>query len=174
MSWANAIDEERNSYDQMMANVLVAAHYYDGNPKWLARAYQMALRLWAVSEHDDEFHQCAWSSKRQGTKFLMEMLYQPLLGDVEWGTRGNIPQLILRHKTDGADGLPRGVAFRCHMVGRNEYGFEAVNTGDKAASWEIAAANGAAIVSAPGCGENRISLAPGQRVSGTIAIRKKA
>jgi hypothetical protein len=173
MSWANAIDEESNSYDQMMANVLVAAHYYDGDQKWLSRAYQMACGYGQPASTTTNSTSARGAPSGRARKFLMEMLYQPLLGDVEWGTRGNIPQLVLRHKTGGAYGLPKGMAFRCHMLKKNEYAFEAVNTGSEAASWEIEAASGIAAVSAPGSSGNRIALAPGQRASGTITIRSK-
>jgi hypothetical protein len=168
ISWANSIDEENNVYDQMMANVLVAAHYFDGDPKWLARAYEMALRLWANAEHIDDFHQCAWSAKRQGTKFLMEMLYQPILGDVEWGTRGNIPATLLRHKTSGQETLPYGISFRCHMLSPTEYCFEAANSSCRKAEWAIESADKKRQVRLS-CGES-IAVGPGERITGTITI----
>ncbi len=168
MSWANSIDEENNIYDQMMANVLVAAHYFDGNSNWLARAYQMALRLWANAEHVDDFHQCAWNSKRQGTKFLMEMLYQPILGDVEWGTRGNIPATLLRHKTADSLTLPDGISFRCHMLSPAEFRFEAVNSSTRKAEWTIESADRKRHVRLS-CGES-IALEPGKSITGIITI----
>ena len=164
MSWAASIDEENNSYDQMMANVLVAAHYFDGDSKWLARAYKMALRVWATSEHIDDYHQCAWSGKRQGTKFLMEMLYQPMLGDVDWGTRGNIPKLLFRHVTNGEMTLPTGVAFRSYMISQNEFAFEAVNTSGAKADWSIASVCGSTAFA-------EISLEPGESKKGSFSIK---
>jgi hypothetical protein len=163
INWARDIDEEKNTYDQMMANVLVAAHYFDGDTGWLARAYRMAIRMWANCEHIDDYHQCAWTGKRQGSKFLMEMLYQPLLGDVEWGTRGNIPMTLLRHVTDGKNQLPEGVSFRVWHRDSGIYAWEAVNTGGKVAAWELRRAKDRSLIEA-------IVLKAGEKKTGEVKI----
>ena len=161
MDWANSIDEENNLYDQMMANVLVAAHYFDGNPEWLARSYRMALRMWANCEHLDDYHQCAWTGKRQGSKFLMEMLYHPMLGDSEWGTRGNIPRVMIRHVTNGEKTLPEEVAFRIWFKAPGIYAYEAVNSGSRAVQWELQHAVEGSLLA-------KINLGAGERKSGEI------
>ncbi|MCI9457972.1 MAG: hypothetical protein HFE44_13560 [Oscillospiraceae bacterium] len=135
MDWANAIDEENNDFDQMMPTVLVAAHYYDGDPKWLERAYLMALRVAAVSEDLDEFHQCNWTSSRQGTKFLMELLYTPMVGDVEFGTRGNLPVRLFAWETGSRMGLPKDLSARIWREQPGVYCLEAVNLGTEPAVW---------------------------------------
>lgn len=135
MDWANSIDEKNNDFDQMMPAVLVAAHYYDGDPKWLERAYMMALRVAAVSEDLDEFHQCNWTSSRQGTKFLMELLYTPMTGDVEFGTRGNLPVRLFAWETQGRMGLPKEVSVRIWRKQPGVYQMEAVNLGNQSAEW---------------------------------------
>ena len=134
MDWANAIDEENNDFDQMMPTVLVAAHYYDGDPKWL-RSYLMALRVAAVSEDLDEFHQCNWTSSRQGTKFLMELLYTPMVGDVEFGTRGNLPVRLFAWETGSRMGLPKDLSARIWREQPGVYCLEAVNLGTEPAVW---------------------------------------
>lgn len=144
MDWANAIDEENNDFDQMMPSVLVAAHYYDGDPKWIERAYLMALRVAAVSEDLDEFHQCNWTSSRQGTKFLMELLYTPMTGDVEIGTRGNLPVRLFAWETEGRMGLPKDVSVRIWREQPRQYLLEAVNLGSQEARWQGRMADGSA------------------------------
>ena len=142
LTWAKSVDEAENDCDQMTASILVAAHYFDGDPRWLERAYEMALRVAAVSEDQDEFHQCNWAGSRQGTKFLMEMLYTPITGDVEWGTRGNIPVRLFDHHTKDRVGIPENVYTR---IWRKEPGcflLEAVNLGEETASWNISMVGG--------------------------------
>jgi hypothetical protein len=142
LNWAAQIDEQQNVHDQMMSNVLVAAHFYDGNPDWLTRAYAMALRTAAVVESEDRYNQCLWGTNRQGTKFLMEMLYQPLLGGVEWGTRGNMPILLLKHRNGDREGLPEGISFRIWRTAAKEFQFEAVNTSDTTQTWQLVSQTG--------------------------------
>lgn len=164
MDWAKCIDEEAHVYDQMMANVLVAAHYFDGDPAWLSRAYKMALRVWANVEQNDEFHQCAWNSTRQGTKFLMEMLYQPMTGDVEWGTRGNIPQLLIRHVTGGRQKLPQDISFRIWQQARGTYAWEAANTGKDGAAWELHRAKDDSLIA-------HVTVGAGEKASGIFCAK---
>lgn len=168
LSWAKAIDEEKNACDQMAANVLAAAHYFDGDVRWLTRAYEMALRTCAVTEANDVFHQCNWSGGRQASKFLMEMLYQPLSGTVEWGTRGNIPVRLLRHVTRGRLGLPDKVSFRIWQAGEKRYGFEAVNTGTSRAEWQIEGVYMPIRVYGGKISNGRIVLSGGERIKGHI------
>ena len=120
-----------------MANVLVAAHFYDGDPKWLERAYEELLKMGAVCEADDQFHQCAWSFTRQGGRFLMMYGFQPMTGASEWATRGGMPQDLLKHVTDGEMKLPEGISFRLWWKEEGVYAFEAVNVGDTDKSWTI-------------------------------------
>jgi hypothetical protein len=47
---ARDIDENANHCDQDDGRILLLAHYFDGNPAWLDRAYLMALRVRAVTE----------------------------------------------------------------------------------------------------------------------------
>jgi hypothetical protein len=136
LDWAGVIDEETNDRDSMVADLMVAAHYYSGDPKWLARGYAMGLRGAAVAEADDHFHQCN-SRSRQGSKFLLELLYQPILGGCEQGTRGNIPVRRLKHTTRGVDRLPEGVGFRTWKIDSTTDGFEAMNLGAKVAQWKL-------------------------------------
>jgi len=140
LSWAQAIDEVENPGDQMTADVLVAAHYYTGNPAWLARAYAMDLRTWAVVEQNPSTHMCS-SLGRYGSKFLMELSYQPMLGGVDWGTRVGLSVERLRHVTDGHEGLPASVAFRVWREGEGLDGFEAVNRGTEPVAWCLASAD---------------------------------
>lgn len=135
--WAESIDEETNPSDQMMANVLVAGHFYTGRADWLRRACAMAIRAAAVVEHNDEFHQCAWRSTRQGIRFLMEFLYQPILCSPEWGTRGGIPVRGLVHESDGRRGLPDKIAFRCWRGEDGTLRTEAVNRSGEHRQWRI-------------------------------------
>ncbi len=177
LAWARAIDESVHLCDQMMANVLVAAHHYDGAPAWLERAYGMALRTAAVVEPEDEYHQCNWARTRQGTKFLMELLYLPLLGGGEWGTRGNILLRRLQHSSgDGTPGLPAGVAFRSWRVDGETDAFEAVHTGQRPIAWEIRSAGEDPLRverTGPEVGsDGAIRLAPQQKVAGRICWQR--
>ncbi|HSV26576.1 MAG TPA: hypothetical protein VLH60_01680, partial [Sedimentisphaerales bacterium] len=132
--WADLVDESRYEEHQMTADVLLAKHYYTGDASALARAYAMALRVAAVCEANDEYHQCN-SQGRQGSKNSMTYLYQPLLGGCERGMRGNIPILRLQHIANGVERVPDGVSFRTWRIDATTDGFEAVNTGGAAASW---------------------------------------
>ena len=136
LDWAGIIDEEAIAADQMAADVLVAAHCYDGDPDWLRRAYAMAIRTAAVAESDDSYHQCN-SRRRQGSKYLMPLLYQPLLGGIDWGCRGNVPFLRLRHASPQGEGLPRDVALRTWRVDRWTDAFVVENLGNEPAEWRI-------------------------------------
>jgi hypothetical protein len=160
LAWAKAIDEEKNRYDQILINLMVAAHFFSGDPGWLTRAHQMAARFMAVVEDNDEFHQCNANS-RQGSKYQMEMLYHPVLGDIDWATRGNMPLTLIRHKSGGRLGLPPGVSFRLWRTGKDVYTFEAVNTGSSEARWEIT-------LDASGKVVKELKVAPGAAIKGVI------
>lgn len=173
LRWARDIDENANHCDQMMAGILTAAHYFDGNPAWLDRAYLMALRVRAVTEPQDEFHQCNWSTSRQGTKFLMEPLYLPLVGDGEFGTRGGIPIQMLRYITDGKQQLDPAIAMRVWLIQGRTYGFEAVNTADRAISWRVFSPTGHnVVIRMNGEEKERLAADPGQTIQGTFTIEK--
>ncbi|MBQ7063555.1 MAG: hypothetical protein IJM90_01505 [Firmicutes bacterium] len=137
LAWARSCDEENKKGDQVMANVFFAAHFYDGDPRWLARAYEELLKMGAVCEADDQFHQCAWSFTRQGGRFLMEYGFQPITGCSEWATRGSMPQEILRHVTDGKLYLDPAISFRLWWKEGNTYCYEAVNSANTAKTWDI-------------------------------------
>ena len=175
LDWANAIDEETNKHDQMMANVLVAAHYYDGDPARLFRAYAMALRLASVVEENDAFSQCNWIASRQGTKFLMELLYQPILGGPEWGTRGSMPHFRLEHQSNGKTMLPPDVAFRTWRVDDSTDGFEARNLSSRRVAWHIRTNRksdrriaGLKLKHNGKAGDGRVELEAGESVEGAI------
>lgn len=171
MDWANSINEEANDFDQMMPTVLVAAHYYDGDPKWLERAYLMALRVAAVSEDLDEFHQCNWTSSRQGTKFLMELLYAPMTGAVEFGTRGNLPVRLFAWETEGHMGLPKGVSVRIWREQPGKYRLEAANLGSQTAQWQGRMADGSAFSAVKGTEKTeRFTLLPGETAQFQITL----
>lgn len=108
---------------------------------FLARAYATDLCTWAVVEQDPSPHMCN-SAGRYGSKLLMELSYQPLLGGVDWGTRAGLPLERLRHETSGRAGLPAGVSLRIWREGRGVDAFEAANAGGAPASWRVAAATG--------------------------------
>jgi len=139
LDWAATVNEEGRRGDQMAPDVLVAAHFYDGDARWLSRAYAMAIRTTAVVEADDGYHQCS-SRSRQGSKFLLPLLYQPLLGGMDWGARGSVPVLRFRHRAGGEEGLPKGVAFRSWRIDSLTDGFEAVNLSDAEQRWTVEAA----------------------------------
>ena len=128
LDWASQIDETTNVGDQAPMALMAAAHFYDGDPSWLARGYAMALRVAAVTEAKDGFHQCD-SSMRQGSKAMMTALYLPLLGMADTGTRGNLPVTRLRYESPngGGPGLPRGTALRTWRLDSLTDAFEAVN-----------------------------------------------
>ncbi len=139
LAWARAIDERTVPADQIATDVLIAAHYYTGDAAWLARAYAMNLRTWAAVEQDPSTHMCN-SQGRYGSKFLYEFSYQPILGGADWGTRAGLPVQVLRHTTEGREGLPAGVAFRTWREGDGLDAFEAA-AGTDAAEWTIGAAD---------------------------------
>ncbi len=141
LAWAKACDEENNKGDQVMAPVFFAAHFYDGDTKWLERAYEELLKFGAVIEADDQFHQCAWSFTRQGGRFLMEYGFVPFTGDSDWATRGSLPQELIHHVTGGGTGLPEGVSFRIWHLEGKRYAYEAVNHGGNEAVWTISVPN---------------------------------
>ncbi len=117
LDWAATIDEHAHSAEQTMCDVLTAAHFYSGESAFLARAYAMALRTWAVTSENDQFAMCS-AVTRGGAKFMMESLYQPLLASSDWGTRGNMPLESLQHVGgSGAAGMPAGAAFRAWRTG---------------------------------------------------------
>lgn len=136
VDWARAVDEDNVADDQMMSPVLVAAHDYEGDPRLLARVSAMALRTAAVVEGDDRFHQCS-APCRQGSKAMMETLYQPLLGACDWGTRGGMPFGGLRHETGSRRGLPAGTAFRVWNTRGHEWRFHARNSSSRPAVWKV-------------------------------------
>lgn len=163
LAWAHAVDEENLKGDQVMANLLVAAHFYDGDPKWLRRAYEEMLRMGAVCEEDDQFHQCAWSFTRQGGRFLMMYGFQPMTGACEWATRGGMPQNLLRHVTDGRQELDPDIAFRLWWKEEGEYAYEAVNLGGRQICWRVEGwESGKALA--------EISVAPHETVTGSIRL----
>lgn len=137
LAWARSVDEDNNKGDQVMANLFAAAHFYDGDPKWLERAYAQILRMGAVVEADDQYHQCAWNSTRQGGRFLMMYGFEPMTGACEWGTRGGMPENLLRHVTGGETRLDPDISFRVWWKEGKTYGYEAVNRGKTAHSWEL-------------------------------------
>ena len=136
LDWAGEIDEVHVQSDQMAPDLLVAAHYYDGNPQWLERAYAMALRTAAVLEPLDNYNQSG-GANRQASRYLMQHLYQPLLGGCDWGIRGNMPVTGLRHAGKGVSGLPADVGFRCWRDGSSAGFFEAVNLSSEVVEWEV-------------------------------------
>jgi len=180
LAWAEAVDERTHWGDQMKADVLLAAHYYSGDPALLARAYAIDLRTWAVVEQDPSTHMCN-SSGRYGSKFLMELSYHPLLGGVDWGTRVGLPVERFEHHTAGRRGLPEGLAFRTWRVDGGVEAFEAVNTGSAPASWVISAAEDAGHVDGVQVGDEHaasdgkgyvLRVLPGERVRGHICVRR--
>ena len=179
LTWANKIDEHNYMEHQMKADLLAAAHWYTGDPEWLTRGYAMALRAWAILE-PFEGKMCGCGT-RYSSKFMMELLYSPILAGCDWGTRGNIPVEIIQHSTDTAKGLPDDIAFRSWRVDKQICGFEAINKGSNTRNWRLESisdqrsitgvelsVNGSYEVSANGS----LSLEPGQSLTGRIHLSK--
>jgi hypothetical protein len=173
IDWAGTIDEYTYDHDLMVSDLMVAAHYYTGNSVWLDRAYAMALRTAAVAESDDSPHQCN-TQVRQGSKFLMELLYQPILGGCETGTRGNIPVRRIKHIIDGIERLPQNVSFRTWRIDGVTDGFEAVNLSKQVVKWHMGCATSERDLLRIEAGGRRasaglISLMPGASVAGRLS-----
>jgi hypothetical protein len=176
LDWAKAIDEETYDHDSMVADLMVAAHYYTGNALWLDRGYAMALRAAAVAEADDHPHQCN-TQIRQGSKFLMELLYQPMLGGCEAGTRGNIPVCRIKHVIGGVERLPQNVSFRTWRLDDVTDGFEAVNLTRQPVQWRLlCATNERDLMRVEAGGSESVdaslSLMPGASVAGRLTWSK--
>ncbi|MDA3962149.1 MAG: hypothetical protein PF961_15260 [Planctomycetota bacterium] len=90
VDWARAIDEQKWISDQSMIAPLIAGWYYQRDSAYLERAFAMALRLWATTDGNDNPHMCGCRN-RYGSKFLTEILYLPITGLFDAGTRGNLP-----------------------------------------------------------------------------------
>jgi hypothetical protein len=142
LNWAKQINEFLVPYHQMAPDLLVAAHYYDGDPSWLARAYAMGIRVAATLENNDSYGQCGGGG-RQSSRMLIQHLYQPAAGGCEWSIRGNMPIWRIKHISPAADtganerGLSRDVAFRTWRNDSTSDNFEAVNMSDKPIEWQI-------------------------------------
>lgn len=134
LDWAAVVDEHACGPEQMMPDVMIAAHFYSGQVSWLARAYEMALRTWAVTNDDAQFAMCS-AVTRGGAKMMMETLYMPLLASSDWGTRGGLPLPSLTHR----GGLPRPAAFRTWR-GDGATLYEALNAGDQPVQWRVESA----------------------------------
>jgi len=172
LAWARAIDERSVPADQIATDVLVGAHYYTGDAAWLARAYAMDLRTWAVVEQDPSPHMCN-SQGRYGSKFLFEFSYQPILGGSDWGTRAGLPVQVLRHTTDGREGLPPGVAFRTWRAADGVDGFEAVG-GERDAEWTLSAAGDGRVLASVRADDRSLPVSNGGyalRVPAGAAVR---
>jgi len=141
LRWANDVNDDENEYDQMGANLFVLAHYMDGDEKWLARAYDHALRLRAMTENDDFFHQCE-QNRRQGSKVAVELLYSVMLGDSTFTTRGEMPDPMFRYEMNGVPGLNDNVAIRIWFKGEKEYNFEVKNLSSEDAEIHVHMYNG--------------------------------
>jgi hypothetical protein len=161
LAWAATVDEESQKRVQLLVPLMAAAHFLSGDKRYLERAYRMALRYHAAVEHDDHFHQCN-ATARQGSKYQLDLLYSAMLGGVDWATRGNLPVTLLRHTTGGETGLPEGISFRVWRAAPGRYSWEAFNTGNTAASWELRRAADGSLVEA-------VTLAPGQGKTGECA-----
>ena len=173
--WANNIDEHSHMEHQMKADLLAAAHWYTGDAQWLRRGYAMALRTWAILEPFDG-KMCGCGT-RYSSKFYMELLYNPILGGADWGTRGNIPVETVQHRAGDARGLPDDIAFRVWRVDGQIGAFEAINKGTEARTWCLesvpdqrnitrveVSVNGGYEMAADG----RLSLEPGKSLAGRI------
>lgn len=160
LRWAKDIDEEKNKYDQMTIALFVAAHFYDGNAKWLERAYHMGLRYNAVTEGDDKFHQCSGMT-RQGSKYQVDPLYMPILGDPTFATRGELAVPMFRYKIDGKDGLTDKIAVRVWYKDAGSYYFEIKNKGVEDVQIDVTMADGCKVdVDVFGRVEEGVVLAP--------------
>jgi hypothetical protein len=133
LSWAENIDEVSHMEHQMKADLLSAAHWYTGDAEWLTRGYAMALRAWAILE-PFEGKMCGCGT-RYSSKFMMELLYNPILGGADWGTRGNMPVETVQHRNGDARGLPDDVAFRIWRIDNQTGAFEAINKSPKTQIW---------------------------------------
>ncbi len=158
LKWAADIDEGANYNDQSPIALLCAAHYFSGDASYLARAYNMALRAYPLTEWDDQFHQCN-STKRQGSKNTYLSLYFAMVGDGSFATRGSLASQKLRYYTGGKLGLPAGVAMRVWLSDCGGMAFEAVNSGSEA-EFEIRSA----------CGKTLecVTIAAGEKVKGVV------
>ena len=142
LNWAKQINEFLVPSDQMAPDLLVAAHYYDGDASWLARAYGMGIRSAAALENFDNFNQCGGHS-RQSSRMLIQHLYQPAAGGCEWTIRGNMPVWRIKHISQAGNtasakrGLSRDVAFRTWRNDSTSDHFEAANLSDKPIEWKI-------------------------------------
>ena len=175
LSWAKNIDEHSHMEHQMKADLLAAAHWYTGDAQWLTRGYAMALRTWAILE-PFEGKMCGCGT-RYSSKFYMELLYNPILGGADWGTRGNIPVEVIQHSADGAKGLPADIAFRTWRVNNQVDAFEAINQGTTNHTWSLESASdqrsvASVEISVDGTYEiatnNSLSLEPGKSLTGRI------
>ena len=178
IDWAcSAIDRDaaidKSTFKQGITGIpslMIAAHYYDGNPGWLKRAYAQAFITYAATENEDIFSQCGGG--RQGSKFHMELLYQPLLGGANWGTRGNIPLLRLQHQTSLRQALPEDVAFRIWRIDESTEGFEAVNLSHRSVSWSLEGASAEQylirIESEGKVEDGKLEIAPNDSISGCL------
>lgn len=127
LAWAEVIDETRFVPDQSAADLLFAAHHWTGDTAWLERAQAMILRMDAVSGGIEGVHggngdNCN-AVTRYGSRFMMELLYLPLLAGVDFGTRGNVPDARLRHTPEG---MPQDAAFRTWSDGDGAWHEEAL------------------------------------------------
>lgn len=170
LAWARAIDEQAVSADQAACDVMAAAHELTGDPDWLRRGYAMALRTWAVCESnmgraDGEGTNCNVAT-RYGSKFIMELLYAPLLGGCDWGTRGGIPDWRWQHANDDGGGLPAEVAFRLWPTEAG-WSYEALNGGAREAAWFLRPSSAAA-PPVPAADRLRLYLPPGGQVRGGL------
>ncbi len=170
LAWARAIDEESVSADQAACDVMAAAHELTGDSAWLRRGYAMALRTWAVCESnlgraDGEGTNCNVAT-RYGSKFIMELLYAPLLGGCDWGTRGGIPDWRWQHEGDAGGGLPDGVALRLWPTAAG-WSYEALNGAAREVSWFLRACSAAA-PPVPAANRQRLKLAPGGSARGVL------
>jgi len=171
LRWAADINENENQYDQMRSNLLVLAHYLDGDEKWLNRAYDMALRHLAVVEHEDMFHQCE-QNVRQGSKVAMELLYTVMLGDSTFATRGEMPDQMFRYETDGTPGLSDNVALRIWYKGKKEYSFEAKNLSSKEVVVRVYMADGrnVQVITADADKKDSVEISGNSSVTGYFCV----
>ena len=67
-----------------------------------------------------------------------------MTGDVEFGTRGNLPVRLFAWETQGRMGLPKEVSVRIWRKQPGIYQVEAVNLGNQPAEWQGKMAYGSA------------------------------